>query len=67
MSHRRRGQCSIGIFLNNDRQAAFINVSNCTTLHTDLMHIAEIVEIAYGMIWKSRRRSWMMKGDKDGL
>jgi len=31
-------------------------------LHTDLVHMFQIFEIAYGMSWKLRRRSWMRKG-----
>jgi len=34
------------------------------TLHTDLVLMAEIFKIAYGMSWKPRRTSWMMQGEE---
>ena len=58
-SHRKRGQCPIRICRNDDHHAAFIHPANCIILRTDLVHIVEIFEIASGMSWKSRRRSWM--------
>jgi len=39
-------------------------VSNCKTLHTDLVDVVGIFEIAYGTSWKSRRRSWMRAGEE---
>ena len=50
--------------MNHDRHAAFIHVSNRITLSTDLVHMVEIFEIAYGASWKSRRRSWMWIGEE---
>jgi len=50
--------------LNDDCHAAFIHISNCITLRTDLGHIAEIIKIVYGTSWKLRRRSRMRKGEK---
>jgi len=35
------------------------------TLHTDLVHMTEIFEIAYGTSWKLRRRSWIRKDEVD--
>jgi len=64
MCHRKSGQCSIRISLNDDRHATFIHVSNCITLCTDLVHMVEIFDIAYGMSWKSRRRSWIRNGEE---
>jgi len=49
---------------NNHHHAAFIYVSNIITLCTDLVHMVEIFEIAYGVSWKSRRRSWIRKGEE---
>jgi hypothetical protein len=60
----RSGLCPIRICLNDNRYAAFTHASNCITLHTDLVHMVEIIEIAYGTSWNSRRRSWMRKGAK---
>jgi len=62
--HRNSGQCSCQICLNDHRHAAFIHVSNCMTLHSDLAHMVEIVEIAYVASWKSRRRSWIRIGEE---
>jgi len=62
-SHRKVGQYSWWIWLNDDHCAAFIHVSNCVTLHTDLVHMVEIFEIAYGTWLKLRRRSWMRNGE----
>jgi len=55
--HRKSGQCSIPIWLHDNCHAAFTHLSNCITLHTDLVRMAEIFEIAYGTSWKSRRLS----------
>jgi len=62
MCHRKSGQYLLRIRLNDNCQAAFIHVSNCITLRTDLVHIVEICKIAYGMSWELSRRSWMKKG-----
>jgi hypothetical protein len=64
MCYRNSSQCSRRICLNDDRHAIFIHVSNCITLHTDLLHRVEIIEIAYGMSWKSRSRSWIRIGEE---
>jgi len=60
--HGKSGQCAWQIELNDNCQAKFIHVSNCITLRTDLVHIVEILEIACGTSWKSRRRSWIRNG-----
>jgi hypothetical protein len=64
MCHRKSGQCSIRISLNDDRRATFIHVSNCISLRTDLVHMVEIFEIAYGTSCESRRRSWIRDGEE---
>ena len=61
MCHRVNGQCSIQIWLHGGHYAAFTHVYNCITLRTDLVRMAEGFEMAYGMSWKSRARSWMRK------
>jgi len=63
-SHRMSGECSIQICLTDDRHAAFIYASNCITLCSDLVHKVEKFKLAYGTSWKSRRRSWMRKGEE---
>ena len=64
MRHRRSGSGSIVICLNDDRYAAFINASNCISLHTALVHMVEIFEISYGMSSQTRRRSCVRKGEE---
>ena len=44
--HSRSGQCSIPICPDDHHHAAFIPVSNCIILHTDLVHMVEIVKSA---------------------
>jgi len=53
--------------MNDDRQAAFVYASNWLTLCTDMVHMGEILEIAYGRRWTSRRMNWMRKGVEVGL
>ena len=62
--HRKSGQWSIRISLNDNHHAAFIHVSHCITLRTDLMYVVEIFGIAYGTSWKLRRRSCISKGEE---
>jgi len=64
MSHRKRGWCLIRIGLSGTSYAALIHASNGITLCTDLVDMLEIFEIVYGMSWKSRRRSWMKRGEE---
>jgi len=49
--------------LNDDHDAAFANTSNCITLHTDLLDMVEMFEIAYGTSQNWRRSSWMWTGE----
>ena len=61
-SHRKSSQCSIHICLNDNCLAAFIHVSNCITLRTNLLRMVEIFELAYGTSLQSRRGSSMWNG-----
>jgi len=60
----KSGQCAWRIDLNDNLHAAFINVSNCITLRTDLVHMIGIFEIAFDRSWKSRRRTWIRNGEE---
>ena len=53
--------------MNDDRDAAYDDGFNCITRCIDLLHIVEMLKISYGRSWKSRRMSWMRKGEKVGL
>ena len=53
--------------MNDDCDAAYNHASNCTTRCTDLVHIDEMLKIAYGRSWKLRRISWMGNGEEVGL
>jgi hypothetical protein len=50
--------------LNDNCHATFMPISNCITLCTDLVHIVGIFEIACGMSWTSRGRSWIRNGEE---
>jgi len=62
--HWERGHWAWGIDLNDNRHAEFIHVSNCITLRTDLVHMVEILDIACGTYWRSRRRSCIGNGEE---
>jgi len=62
--HRKSGQCSWRICLKHKRHSAFIHPSNWVTLRKDLVHMVAIIEIAYGMSLKSRRRRCLSKGEE---
>ena len=62
--HRKSGQCTRQIGLNNNRHAEFIHVSNCITRRTDLVHLVETFELACGTWWELRRRSWIRNGEE---
>lgn len=53
--------------MNNVRHAAFNHASNCLTLSTDLVHLVEMLKIAYVTSGISRRMRWMRKGEPVGL
>ena len=50
--------------MNDDRHAAYDHASNCIVLCTDLVHMVEMMKIAYGRSRKSQRMSWMRKGEE---
>ena len=50
--------------MNDNHHAAYDDASNCITLCTDLVHMVQKLKIAYGRSWKSRRMSWMRKGEE---
>jgi len=64
MCHRKSGLCEERIDLNDNCHAILMHVSNCITLHTDLVHMVEIFEIGCGTSWKSRRRCWIRNGEE---
>ena len=66
-SHSRSSHSSVRTYQNDDRHAALIHASNSIILHSDLVHMIEIVKNAYGRSWKSRKRSWTRKGEQVGL
>jgi len=41
--------------------------SNCRTLPLDLLHMVEMLNIAYGISWKLRGMSWIRNGEEVGL
>jgi len=53
--------------MNDDSHAAYDHGSNCITCCPDLVHIVEMLNIAYGRSWKSRTMSWKGKGEEVGL
>jgi hypothetical protein len=60
----RSSQCEMRICLYENHHAAFIQGSNCITLHSDRVQIIEILKIASGMSWRSRNRSWIRTGEE---
>jgi len=63
-SHRCSGQSAIRSWMNDYLHASYDHGSNCIMGCTDLVHIVGILKIAYGRSWKSRRMSWMRKGEE---
>jgi len=53
--------------MNDDYDAAYNHAANYITLCTYLLHMVEILKIAYGRSWKSPRMSWMRKGEAVGV
>jgi len=43
---------------------ALIDASNYVNFRTNLVHMVAIFEMAYGMPWKSRRRSWIKNAEE---
>jgi len=62
MSHRRSCQCTTWTLMNNNCHTTLIHATNSIALHSDWLHMVEIMEIFYGKSWKLRRRSWIWKG-----
>jgi len=60
-SYSRSCQSSTRICPHDDSYATRMHVSSCITLRTDLVHMVEIMKIAYGTSWKSRRRRLLRK------
>jgi len=65
-SHRRSSQCATWICVNDHHHIASLHKSNCFTLHLDLVHMANILKIAHGRLWKSRRRNFIMQSEEVG-
>ena len=55
MSHRRSSQSAKQTCMHDNRHAAFIHAFQCTTLRLALVHMVEILKIAYGRSWTSRK------------
>jgi len=62
MSQRLVGQCATQTRMNDDRHAEYYQAANCITLCTDLVHMVEILKIAYGRSCKSWILSLMRQG-----
>jgi hypothetical protein len=44
--------------MNASRHAASVQATNCINLRSDLLHMVENLNSAYGRSWKSRKMSW---------
>jgi len=66
-SHRCSGQSAMRSGINDNCHAAYDRAFNCITHCTDQVHMVEMLKIPYGRWWKSRRMSWMGKGEEFGL
>jgi len=49
--------------MNDSHESALIHPANYITLGSDLLHMVEKLQIAYGSSWKSRRMGWIIKGE----
>ena len=49
--------------MKDSRQSALVRAANKITLRSDLPHMVEKLNGAYGMSWKSRRIGWMRNGE----
>jgi len=56
------GQCVIQTQINDNYHAALLRVSNCITLHWDLLYTIENLKIGYHLSWRSRRMSCKRTG-----
>lgn len=52
--------------MNDDSHAEIIDGDNCISLYSDLVHMVEVLKIAYVTSWKSMRRSGIRKGKQVG-
>ena len=52
--------------MNDDHHAAYDHAANGITLCADLVHMVEMLKIAYGRSCKSRRMKWMRMGEEVG-
>jgi len=66
-SHRGSGRCAGWICKNDHHHVACIHTSNYITLLSDLVHIFNILKIAYSRSRKSRRRNCIGQSEKVGL
>ena len=50
--------------MNDSHHAAAIRASNIITLCSDLVHMVEMLIIAYGTSWKSKKRNCIRSGEE---
>jgi len=65
-SHRWSGQMTTQNGMTDDRHAAFVYWCNLMILCTDLVHMVEMLKIAYARLWKLQRMTWMRTGEEVG-
>ena len=53
--------------MNDNLYSAYNHACNCIPRCTDLVHMVEMLKIAYGRSWKSQRLSWMRIGEEVGI
>jgi len=53
--------------MNDDCHAAFSQTFNWLTLHTDAVHMVEILNLAHGGLRKSSTSSWIRKCEEVGV
>jgi len=61
------GQCAVWTRMSGSHHAALIYAANWITLCSDLLHIVENLNIAYGTSWKSKKTNWKKQGQEIGL
>jgi hypothetical protein len=64
MNYRRSDQCLMRNGTNNNHYAAFIYVTTCITLCTELLQMVKMFKLAYSGPWKLKRRSWIRNSEK---
>jgi len=55
-------QYAVWTRMNGGRHTALVYVAICITFRSDLLHMVQILQIAYGMSWKSRKTIQKKKG-----